>query len=86
MSQRRISPSDINKALAKIYGEGSVVMYRDPHDYYYFVVSEKYVCGCIPSMFTYNLEGYTVDRILEYVKDYLIKEEEKQWFPTTLGK
>lgn len=66
-----LRPGIVTKELAKIYGEGNVVMLRDPGDYYYFVVSDKYPAGIIPPMLTFNLEGLTLERILDYVKDYL---------------
>lgn len=66
---KKLYPKLVNKTLEQ-YG---VEMVRAPEDYYYFVAHEKTGADwidSIESLFTYNLEGFTIQRIVSHVLSF----------------
>lgn len=69
----RLYPKLVNPYLIK-YG---VEMFRSPEDYYYFGFIDKNNPSQwqdqIEPLWVYNLEGYTIERIISHVESFMPK-------------
>lgn len=68
-------PAQVRKALAAQYGtdeggEAFVSFYRSPLGYYYFSGLKGID---VPSIYSFNLDSYTTDEILEHVEEHFQK-------------
>ena len=64
---KRIQPRDVNKALAA--AGHAERLYRAPEGYYYFIEGNASSWDAA-SIYAFNLDGYTVERILGIRDDF----------------
>lgn len=62
------TPTEVNKALAAAGLNVKIVRNRVGGGYYYFIDDGFDV---VPSIYSFNLSGYTPASIVSYVKDYM---------------
>lgn len=61
------TPRQVNKAIKKEGIEGEIVRDRQ-HEYYYFIGG---LFDKVPSIYCYNLKGWTTEEIINYIKKHL---------------
>ena len=63
---------EVRAALRPLHA-ADIEMYRSPKGYYYFTGAHRYA-GQIPSLYTFNLTGWSTAEILRHIENHIRKE------------